>query len=443
MDLLRSFHAYIEKERLFTSADRLLIAVSGGIDSVVLCELCHLSGFTFTLAHCNFGLRGEESRRDEAFVRSLAVRYDCNLLVKAFDTMAYAGEHHLSMQAAARDLRYTWFSRLVGEGNARYVATAHHRDDNIETMVMNFFKGTGIAGLRAMLPGQGIVVRPLLFTGRAEIAGFAQERNLAWVEDSSNDEDKYTRNFFRHQLIPLVTKAYPAAISNLSDNIGRFREIELIYRNAIEQQKRRLLEQRGDELYIPVLKLKQARPLHTLLHEIISPYGFSPHQTEAVAGLLDSGSGRYILSATHRILKDRKWLIVSPLDKTKAAIIPVEKGDPAILFERGQLLLRTEASVHRLDQGPRVALLDATAVRYPLLVRKWKPGDYFYPLGMRKKKKLSRFFIDQRLSLADKEKVWVVEADKRILWVVGYRIDDRFKVGPHAREVLRIEWVPG
>jgi len=443
MDLLRSFHAYIEKERLFTSADRLLIAVSGGIDSVVLCELCHLSGFTFTLAHCNFGLRGEESRRDEAFVRSLAVRYDCNLLVKAFDTMAYAGEHHLSMQAAARDLRYTWFSRLVWEGNARYVATAHHLDDNIETMVMNFFKGTGIAGLRAMLPVQGIVVRPLLFTGRAEIAGFAQERNLAWVEDSSNVEDKYTRNFFRHQLIPLVTKAYPAAISNLSDNIGRFREIELIYRNAIEQQKRRLLEQRGDELYIPVLKLKQARPLHTLLHEIISPYGFSPHQTEAVAGLLDSGSGRYILSATHRILKDRKWLIVSPLDKTKAAIIPVEKGDPAILFERGQLLLRTEASVHRLDQGPRVALLDATAVRYPLLVRKWKPGDYFYPLGMRKKKKLSRFFIDQRLSLADKEKVWVVEADKRILWVVGYRIDDRFKVGPHAREVLRIEWVPG
>ena len=443
MDLLRSFHAYIEKERLFTSADRLLIAVSGGIDSVVLCELCHLSGFAFTLAHCNFGLRGEESRRDEAFVRSLAVRYDCNLLVKAFNTMAYAGEHHLSMQAAARDLRYTWFSRLVWEGNARYVATAHHLDDNIETMVMNFFKGTGIAGLRAMLPVQGIVVRPLLFTGRAEIAGFAQERNLAWVEDSSNVEDKYTRNFFRHQLIPLVTKAYPAAISNLSDNIGRFREIELIYRNAIEQQKRRLLEQRGDELYIPVLKLKQARPLHTLLHEIISPYGFSPHQTEAVAGLLDSGSGRYILSATHRILKDRKWLIVSPLDKTKAAIIPVEKGDPAILFERGQLLLRTEASVHRLDQGPRVALLDATAVRYPLLVRKWKPGDYFYPLGMRKKKKLSRFFIDQRLSLADKEKVWVVEADKRILWVVGYRIDDRFKVGPHAREVLRIEWVPG
>jgi len=443
MDLLRSFHDYIEKERLFTAADRLLIAVSGGIDSVVLCELCHLSGFAFTLAHCNFGLRGEESRRDEAFVRSLAVRYDCNLLVKAFNTMAYAGEHHLSMQAAARDLRYTWFSRLVWEGNARYVATAHHLDDNIETMVMNFFKGTGIAGLRAMLPVQGIVVRPLLFTGRAEIAGFAQERNLAWVEDSSNVEDKYTRNFFRHQLIPLVTKAYPAAISNLSDNIGRFREIELIYRNAIEQQKRRLLEQRGDELYIPVLKLKQARPLHTLLHEIISPYGFSPHQTEAVAGLLDSGSGRYILSATHRILKDRKWLIVSPLDKTTAAIIPVEKGDSAILFERGQLLLRTEASVHRLDQGPRVALLDATAVRYPLLVRKWKPGDYFYPLGMRKKKKLSRFFIDQRLSLADKEKVWVVEADKRILWVVGYRIDDRFKVGPHAREVLRIEWVPG
>ena len=439
MQLLEAFKDFIHKEALFSPKEPLLVAVSGGLDSVVLCELCHQAGYDFRIAHANFQLRGEESLRDEMFVAGLSMRYGRQVIVERFDTAHYAAEHKCSIQVAARELRYSWFEK-VHDG---VILTAHHLDDNIETMVMNFFKGTGIAGLRAMLPVQGIVVRPLLFTGRAEIAGFAQERNLAWVEDSSNDEDKYTRNFFRHQLIPLVTKAYPAAISNLSDNIGRFREIELIYRNAIEQQKRRLLEQRGDELYIPVLKLKQARPLHTLLHEIISPYGFSPHQTEAVAGLLDSGSGRYILSATHRILKDRKWLIVSPLDKTTAAIIPVEKGDSAILFERGQLLLRTEASVHRLDQGPRVALLDATAVRYPLLVRKWKPGDYFYPLGMRKKKKLSRFFIDQRLSLADKEKVWVVEADKRILWVVGYRIDDRFKVGPHAREVLRIEWVPG
>ncbi len=240
MDLQRNFHDFIEKERLFTPDDRLLLAVSGGVDSVALCELFHLSGLSFVIAHCNFGLRGEESLRDEEFVRRLADRYHRDILVKTFDTTVVAADRQLSVQAAARELRYTWFSELVRDGIARYVVTAHQLDDNIETLLMNFFKGTGIAGLRGMLPRQGIVVRPLLFAGRADILEFVHQRGLVWVEDSSNFEDKYTRNFFRHQLIPLVEKAYPAATRNLAGNIGRFRAIELIYRDSIDRQKKKI-----------------------------------------------------------------------------------------------------------------------------------------------------------------------------------------------------------
>ncbi|HXB94974.1 MAG TPA: tRNA lysidine(34) synthetase TilS [Puia sp.] len=444
MDLLHAFREFIQKEKLFIPNDRLLVAVSGGVDSVVLCELCRLAGLRFVLAHCNFGLRGAESGRDEEFVRRLADSHGREVLVKTFDTKAFAALHKVSVQVAARELRYAWFSELVLSGKADYVATAHHLNDNIETLLMNFFKGTGIGGLRAMLPRQGIVVRPLLFAERADIEHFAREKGLSWVEDSSNLEDKYTRNFFRHRLIPLVQRAYPGAVSNLAGNIARFGEIELVYRRAIEQQKKKLLEHRGREVYIPVLKLKQSAPLNTLVYEITAAYGFSTHQVEAVIGLLSSASGKYVLSGTHRILKDRNWLIISPLEMTEAAILPVEATDAQVVYEQGVLRLEKMASSRtgQLDQGPLVALVDAKAVRYPLLLRKWKPGDYFYPLGMRKKKKLARFFIDQKLSVADKEKVWVLESEKRILWVIGLRIDDRCRVGPGSTEVLQIVWAP-
>ncbi|MBS1603058.1 MAG: tRNA lysidine(34) synthetase TilS, partial [Bacteroidetes bacterium] len=253
MDLLFEFGEFIKRERLFSSGDRLLAAVSGGLDSVVLCELLHRAGFDLFIAHCNFGLRGEESERDERFVRGLGVRYRREVLVQRFDTTAYASSRRVSVQVAARELRYEWFKELIGDRG--YVVTAHHRDDNIETMLMNFFKGTGISGLRGMLPRQGNVVRPLLFAGREEIRAFAVTEGLEWVEDSSNESDKYTRNYFRHRVIPLIEEVYPGAVQNLGANIGRFREIEEVYRRGINQQLRRLVEHRGKELWVPVLKL--------------------------------------------------------------------------------------------------------------------------------------------------------------------------------------------
>jgi tRNA(Ile)-lysidine synthase len=245
-------------------------------------------------------------------------------------------------------------------------------------------------------------------------------------------------------VIPLVAQAYPGVLDNLADNVGRFREIEVIYRQAVEGQKKKLLEYRGNEVHIPVLKLLQSEALGTLLYEILSPYGFSPQQAEACRELLASPSGRYIVSATHRVLKNRRFLIITPLETTAATHVLVEAADTTVAFADGLLRLQRLAAerVGGLDQGSRVALLDASAVRFPLLLRPWKTGDYFYPLGMRKKKKLSRFFIDNKLSVAQKEKVWVVEMDKKIVWVVGLRIDDRCRLGAGTKEVLRIEWEP-
>ncbi|HEV3412929.1 MAG TPA: tRNA lysidine(34) synthetase TilS [Puia sp.] len=440
MDLVQAFTNFIAEERLFTPGDRLLLAVSGGLDSAVLCELSHRVGLDFTIAHCNFGLRGAESDRDEGFVRQLGKRYGREVLVMRYDTERIAEERKLSIQAAAREMRYAWFRQVVEAWDRRgVIVTAHHLDDNIETMVMNFFRGTGLTGLRGMLPRQGDVARPLLFADRAVLQRFAEESKLTWVEDSSNLSDKYTRNFFRHQVLPLVERAYPAAMDNLADNLCRFREIEVIYRKAIEQVKKKLLVYRGDEVHIPVLKLRKSGPLSTLIYELFSPYGFTPQQAGVIEGLLDSPSGKYVCSATHRLLKDRRWLILTPLNSAEPPTILI--GEDRTIVDYGPNRLQLEWLPDFAGQpsaDTSVAWLDAKEISFPLLLRRWRPGDYFYPLGMRKKKKLARFLIDQRLSLAEKEKVWVLEMNKKIIWVVGRRIDDRFKLTDATRQILRI-----
>lgn len=438
MELLAQLEEFVEREGLFGPKETLLLAVSGGLDSVVLCELCHRAGYHFVIAHANFQLRGEESDRDEAFVRELGVRYNKEVLVKRFDTERYAMEHRCSIQVAARELRYSWFEEVRPGG---VVVTAHHLDDNVETLLMNFFKGTGIAGLRAMLPRQGHVVRPLLFATREMLEQFAVQRQLTWVEDSSNASDKYTRNYVRHQLIPLLTSVYPGVTRHLGDNIARFRDIVALYRQAVDLHKSKLLQRRGEEVHIPVLKLQRSRPLPTLVYEIIHPFGFSPQQVDTVIALLSSGSGKYVLSASHRILKDRNWLIISPLGNVPADNVLIESPEGKVAYEGGELRLQLLSGAGPSSE-PSVAWLDASAIQFPLLLRKWRPGDYFYPLGMRKKKKLARFFIDSKLSLVQKEKVWVLEMNKKIIWVVGMRIDDRFRLSEHTSRALKISWVP-
>lgn len=455
MQLLQKFTDFIKKENLFQPKDKLLLAVSGGVDSVVLCELCKQAGYDFVIAHCNFKLRGEESDADEQFVRELARKYNAEIFVQQFDTDKYAEEKKIGIQEAARNLRYEWFNEIVnsqwsmvnGENSFSYnsqftinhILTAHHANDNIETLLINFFKGTGIKGLRAILPKQGRIIRPLLFAKKEEVIEFGAENNLKYVEDSSNASDKYTRNYFRNQLIPSIQKVFPNAEDNLLKNIERAKDVESLYEQSVNFYKKKLLEQRGEEIHIPVLKLLKCKPLATIVYEIVKDFGFTSSQTEEVIKLLDSDTGKYIGSSTHRILKNRNWLIISPNDINIAEHILIEEGNKEIQVENGKLKLeRLTTDNWLLSTDISIANFDADEIIFPLLLRKWKQGDYFYPLGMNKKKKLSRFFIDQKLSLSEKEKLWIMEMNKKIIWVVGKRIDDRFKVTPKTKNILKI-----
>ena len=445
MNLLLRFQQYVTDHHLFSPGDTLLLAVSGGIDSVVLCELCKQAGYTYLIAHCNFKLRGAESERDAAFVQQLAQSYKVPFFKKEFDTAEYAQDHKLSIQEAARELRYAWFEELLRTENKElrtknWLLTAHHLDDNIETMLMHFFRGTGIHGLRGMLPKQGHLVRPLLFARKQELKQFATEHQLSWVEDSSNALDKYSRNYFRNQLIPLVQHIYPEAENNLAGNLRRFADMEELYEQAIALHKKKLLAYKSGEVHIPVLKLQKSEPLQAIVYEIIKDFDFSSAQVEEVIKLLGSESGRYIQSATHRIIKNRRWLIIAPAQAEQAQTLVIDADENRIVFENGALAFEQLKSRNvQLVNDPAIALIDQNTLQFPLLLRKWKKGDYFYPLGLKKKKKLARFFIDQKLSMTDKEKVWVLESNKKILWVVGLRIDDRFKITESTRQVLRIQ----
>lgn len=477
--LLSKFKDYISKQHLFQPTDKLLLAVSGGVDSVVLCELCHRAGYDFVIAHCNFQLRGEESERDEGFVKALGGKYGVDVLVKKFDTTSIAAAGKKSVETTARELRYEWFYQLIGteasgqeskeqirneqkvvgngqkdekglpntgqqtySGSNWFILTAHHGDDNIETAVMNFFRGTGIAGIRGILPKQGRVIRPLLFARRTELEAFAKENQIAYVTDSTNLESDYTRNFFRNKILPQVTAVYPEVSSNVLHNISRFTETELLYQQAINWHKKKLLEKKGNEWHIPVLKLQKTTPLQTVLYEIIKDFNFSSQQVNEAAALLQSETGKYIQSSTHRIIKNRNWLIITPNETAAGLHVLIEAGDDNIHFEAGQVKMkRCTAAGHAIKQSPLVAQLDVNDITFPLLLRKWKQGDYFYPLGMNKKKKLSRFFTDKKLSLPEKENVWVLEMNKKIIWVLGMRIDNRFKITAQTQQVLIAEWV--
>jgi tRNA(Ile)-lysidine synthase len=363
----------------------------------------------------------------------------------------------VAIQVAARELRYSWFQDVLNADSTddwygpdkretklfskpKYILTAHHLDDNIETMLMHLFRGTGIGGLRGILPKQGKIVRPLLFARKEELLDFAKGEGLQWVEDSSNEEDKYRRNYFRNSLIPAIEKGYPGSIANLGSNLERFREIEILYHQAVDAHKKYLLEKKGSEIHIPVLKLMKSEPLRTICFEIIRDFGFSTLQTEDFISLIHATSGKQLFSSSHRILKHRKWIIISPIDSTSSKMIWIEHGATKVKFQDGLIQISSHpVAGYSLPNSDSTASLDGDQIGFPLILRKWKQGDYFYPLGMRKKKKIARFLIDKKISKIDKEKIWVIESNQKIIWVVGKRIDDRFKITKSTQSVLIIE----
>lgn len=445
MKLQEHFQKYIHQRNLFPKDAHLLLAVSGGIDSVVLTHLCHQAGYKFSIAHCNFQLRGEDSNRDEQFVKELAAKYHVPFFAKTFNTKLIAQQQKTSIEETARNLRYTWFNELLTANNSELsaIVTAHHADDNIETMLMNFFRGTGIKGLRGIQPKNGKIVRPLLFAKKTELEDYSKEQGLRYVTDATNFETEYTRNFFRHKIIPLVKEIYPETEQNLLNNLQRFTEVEELYQHSIDQHKKKLLESKGNEVHIPVLKLKKVEPLYSIVYEIVKDYGFTAAQTNDVIALLDAENSKYVQSATHRIIRNRAWLIIAPLQTTVAETILIEEGVNSINYSEGDLVLQQLLNInYQLSISPVIAAVDASKVQFPLLLRKWKAGDYFYPLGMKKKKKIARFLIDQKLSKTQKENIWVLESNQKIIWIVGQRIDDRFKVTSSTKNILQISYTP-
>jgi len=463
MNLHERFLQHLQQFPFIQKQQKQLVAVSGGVDSIVLCDLMYKTAYDFVIAHCNFQLREAESERDEQFVRNLGDKYGKEVLVRRFDTKKYAAVNKVSIQVAARELRYEWFRAIVNgqwpmnkqeeklpvhhspftihhSQLSTYILTAHHANDNIETTLMNFFKGTGISGLHGILPVQGKIFRPLLFAKKEELLAYSSENNLPFVEDSSNLSDKYTRNFFRHKLFPLLKEVYPNLEDNLLHNIERFTEVEILYKQSVEQHKQKLLEVKGNEVHIPVLKLKKTNPLTTVVYEIVKDFGFTANHLPDIINLLDSETGKYVSSGSHRIIKNRSWLIISPLQTMQAANILIEATGENVTFAGGELQVKTMTNFadFKIPSANNAAALDVAEITFPLLLRKWKQGDYFYPLGMKKKKKVSRFLSDQKLSKTDKEKVWVVEMNKKIAWIVGQRIDDRFKIKPSSINVLII-----
>ena len=439
----------------------MLLAVSGGVDSVVLCELCKQAAYDFIIAHCNFQLRGEESERDEKFVRQLGEKYKVEIKVKKFETEKFAQENKMSIQEAARVLRYEWFGVLVDssefgvgkyEHDSRlptFLLTAHHGDDNIETLLMNFFRGTGLHGMTG-IPISGpstalaYIKRPLLPFSKKELIVFAKENKLQFVEDSSNLSSKYTRNFFRNEIIPAISKVYPQVNENLIENINRFKEIEKLYKLSISDIKKKLVKEKGSEWHIPVKQLMGYNN-RALIYEIISDFGFTEKQIDEVLKLAESDSGKYLDSPTlnYRLIKHRHWFIISLINSVDSRMIIIEEKDKTAQFEEGVVEIeKLQTTNYKPQTSNDIACLDLKEISFPLILRKWKTGDYFYPLGMKKKKKLSRFFIDQKLSKTEKEKVWVVEMDKKIIWVVGKRIDERFKVTDKTKNVLKINYRP-
>ena len=365
MSIILNTQNFIAKHNLFQKNETILIATSGGADSVVLCDVFFNLKINFAIAHCNFKLRGAESERDEIFVKAVAEKYKVPFHVIHFDTDEISKQQKTSIEETARNLRYNWFAELIAQHNYPFVATAHHADDNIETVVMNFFRGTGIVGLKGILPKNNKVIRPILFARKNELLEYVKENNLEFVTDSTNAENDYTRNFFRNTIIPQIVKVYPSANENVLQNIDRIGDAAVLYEQQIGIAKAKLIEKRGEEIYIPALKLLKEKTLNTIVYEIIKDFNFTANQTSEVVKLLKSDSGKYITSATHRILKNRNWIIISPIVSQESAFYLLENINDEIELPIGKLKITEAEKDFSLKTESNICYINAMAIKFP------------------------------------------------------------------------------
>lgn len=436
--MLDRFKNFMVNELDVSTSAKILVAVSGGIDSMVLAWLFKQSDFECGIAHCNYQLRGVESDRDETHVRDFAAKNFIPFYSKRFDTKAFADEKGWSIQMAARELRYEWFEKVREENGYDYIAVAHHRDDSVETFLLNLVRGTGIGGVQGIKVRYNKVIRPLLFTNKEEITHFSIVHKIAYREDQSNTSLMYKRNRIRHQVIPILKELNPSLIDTILQNTAYLTNVERVYLNEIEREKKRLLKGKSTEVYISIDELKELNPLEAYLYEFLKPFGFK--KVDDIIDNLDLESGKQFFSDTHRLIKDRNELIISPILENEATDrFLIQKEDEKIEKPAKISFQTISIDDFELKTSKNLASIDFDKIEFPLTLRKWQKGDYFFPLGMKGKKKLSDFFTDQKLSLLEKENTWILCSGTEIIWVVNQRLDDRFKVTDNTKKVYLVE----
>ncbi|MBU2951506.1 tRNA lysidine(34) synthetase TilS [Tamlana agarivorans] len=434
--MLDSLQIHIENHLGFLKKAKLLIAISGGIDSVVLTHLCAKLDLNIALAHCNFNLRGDESDADEAFVKNLAEALNIECFVQHFDTEHYSSDQKCSIQMAARELRYNWFEELSQQLGYDYILTAHHADDNLETFLINFTRGTGLDGLTGIPEVNGKFVRPLLPFSSENIEAFAKENNIQWRDDSSNKSVKYLRNKLRHEVIPILKEINPSLLKSFDNTLNNLQGTAVIVEHAVDGFLNKSIESIENGIVkFKISEFKQKENPKPYLYEAFKEFGFT--EWDDVLHLLDAETGKQIYSNTYRLLKNREHLLLSEMKSETEVEIQISEADKKVETVLGTLVF---SEVEEISETPTNCIyVDKGLLKFPLTLRKKQEGDVFYPLGMTGKKKLSKYFKDEKLSLLDKENTWLLCSGEDIVWVLNRRADNRFKVTPNTESILKIE----
>jgi tRNA(Ile)-lysidine synthase len=435
-----AFRTFIEQQGLCNDQQQIMLAVSGGIDSVVMTDLFCNAGHTCTVLHCNFGLRGGESDGDEAFVRTLAAGYEIPVFVKHFETEDYAEEHGISIQMAARELRYAWFQEITEHDDTHRIATAHNLNDSIETVLLNLSRGTGIKGITGIPVMNGKTIRPLLFATRKEITDYARDRSLQYREDSSNASKKYHRNKVRHDLIPVFEEINPSFIQTMRDNIRRFGESYTIYREQVAKKRGAIFLEKGSHIEIRVDSIKELEPIGSWLYELFSEFGFTMDQCLNIEKILDADSGKQFISPTHRLFRDRDTFLLYKVENLSFERYYIDSPESrASLPFSMDIEVIDRQDMSGFPSSRKIACLDLDRLNFPLIIRKWQHGDYFYPLGMEQMKKVSDFFIDNKIPVPEKGRTWILTSGNKIVWIMGLRIDNRFRITDKTKRVIKLQ----
>lgn len=432
--MLTKFQNQLNQNFPFLKEKKLLLATSGGIDSMVLVNLLSQSKYNSVVAHCNFQLRDTESDKDENFVISECKKLKIPFFTVKFDTKKFAEDYKLSIQLAARKLRYDWFYELLEKENCDYILTAHHLDDSIETFLINFTRGTGLEGLTGIPAQNDKVIRPLLHFSRKDIEDFALENKIKWREDSSNASDKYLRNKLRHDVIPMLKELQPNLLSTFQKTIENLQQSQSLVKDASMIVYKIVVEEQDDFLKINLNELLKLPNYKAYLYHWLKKYGFAAWSD--IAELVYAQSGKQVFSEEFSLLKDRNYLILSPKKETELEeVILIQK-------EENQVNVPLKFEFCNVDDitisDANCIFVDEDKIQFPLMLRKWQESDYFYPLGMKGKKKLSKYFKDEKLSLVEKSKIWLLCSNKQIIWVIGMRQDERFKVETNTNNILQI-----